>query len=131
MREVNVFKFEQQVIDGRPKRMRVLDKVALFHQFGQEADGEGQSNPVAIVECASGQIETVYVHMIEFSGGPKGMDSSPTLRDRFAIAALPSVISMAHSQNKEIEDSDGQWGCALISEQAYKIADTMLVERAK
>lgn len=125
MREVNVFKFEQQVIDGRPKRMRVLDKVALFHQFGQEADGEGQSNPVAIVECASGQIETVYVHMIEFSGGPKGMDSSPTLRDHFAAKALTPMIENKTKGSCEYGNEQQ------IAARAYAFADAMIAERTK
>lgn len=66
MREVNIFKWEQQAIDGVRKSVKVLDQVALFHQFGQEADGEGHSNPVAIVECADGRVETVVAWMIQF-----------------------------------------------------------------
>ena len=139
MREVNVFKWEQQVIDGCRKSVKVLNKVALFHRFGQEADGEGQSNPVAIVECASGQVETVYVQMIEFVAGPKGADTCTSLRDYFAAKALPALISEPVPQGG---DSTAASIChdagqlqdtveALLAFAAYRIADAMLAERAK
>lgn len=70
MREVNVFKNEQQTINGCRTIVKVLDTVALFHQWGQEADGEGQSNPVAIVELGNGDVRTVYASMIQFITSP-------------------------------------------------------------
>lgn len=38
----------------------------FFHQWGQEADGEGQSNPVAVVELQDGSVTTVYAGYITF-----------------------------------------------------------------
>jgi len=80
MREVKIFKWEQQVIDGVRKNVKVLDQVALFHQFGQEADDEGHSNPVAIVECADGRVETVVAWMIQFVDAPGATTAEPRVR---------------------------------------------------
>lgn len=66
MRKVQVFKWEQQVIDGCRTGVKVADFIGTFHQFGQEADGEGQSNPVAIVERQDGQLETPYCGLVQF-----------------------------------------------------------------
>lgn len=66
MRQVQVFKWEQQVIDGCRQGVRLPDFIGTFHQFGQEADGEGQSNPVAIVESPDGQVHTVYASLMQF-----------------------------------------------------------------
>jgi hypothetical protein len=43
---------------------------AVFHAWAQEADGEGQSNPVAIVELEDGQIATVYAPFVRFTTAP-------------------------------------------------------------
>jgi len=66
MRRVQVFKMESQESNGVFRHVRVPDYSATFHNFAQEADGEGQSNPVAIVERDDGTVETVYCHMIQF-----------------------------------------------------------------
>lgn len=73
MRQVQVFKFEQKVIDGCRQSVKVPDYIGTFHQFGQEADGEGQSNPVAIVERANGQVETVVAWLVQFSVDQKAV----------------------------------------------------------
>lgn len=133
MREVNVFKWEQQVIDGCRKSVKVLDKVALFHQFGQEADGEGQSNLVAIIECADGEVETVFAPMIQFTDGPKHFDGkaacneSIPLRDGFAGRALAALISVPDKEDYK----RGAQGVPLLTKYAYEYADAMLAERTK
>ena len=66
MREVKIFKWEQQVIDGCRQSVKVLDTVAVFHQFGQDDNGEGQSVPVAVVETVDGGVRSVYAEMIQF-----------------------------------------------------------------
>lgn len=123
MREVNIFKLEQQTINGCRQSVKVLDKVALFHAFAQEADGEGQSNPVAIVECADGQVETVYAHMIAFVEGPKGADAPTALRDEFASMAMEGVLSTPMGAEDFTFEERAEW--------CYMQADAMLAERAK
>lgn len=66
MREVKVFKWEQQVIDGCRQNVKVFDTFALFHQFGQDDNGEGQSMPVAVVETVEGNVRSVYAELIQF-----------------------------------------------------------------
>ena len=66
MREVKVFKWEQQTIDGCRKSVKVLDTVGLFHLFGQDDNGEGVSVPVAVVELADGSVRSVYAEMVAF-----------------------------------------------------------------
>lgn len=80
MREVKVFKWEQQQIDGKWVNVKVLDTAAWFHQFAQEADGEGQSNPVAIIERADGKVETVFAPMVQFLEPPVDADLIAALR---------------------------------------------------
>jgi len=66
MRQVQVFKWEQQVIDRCRQSVKVPDFTAVFHQFGQEADGEGQANPVAIIETPDGQVHSAYIGLVKF-----------------------------------------------------------------
>ena len=66
MREVKVFKWEQQTIDGCRKSVKVLDTVALLHQFGQDDNGEGVPVPVAVVELPDGTVRSVYAEMVQF-----------------------------------------------------------------
>lgn len=42
------------------------DATGLFHQWGQEADGEGQSNPIAIIEMDDGEVKTPYAGHVVF-----------------------------------------------------------------
>jgi len=125
MREVKVFKWEQKEIDGKWKNVQVFDCIALFHAFGQEVDGEGQSNPVAIVERADGKVQTIVVWMIEFVDGPKGAEvqlahaDGAALRDRFAMSALQGMCA----SGRDIPEN--------FAELAYAAADQMIAERAK
>lgn len=66
MRKVQVFKWEQQLIDGRNKNVKVADFVGTFHQFGQDDNGGGQSAPVAIIEAPDGRVLSLYCEMIQF-----------------------------------------------------------------
>jgi hypothetical protein len=66
MREVKVFKWEQQTVDGCRKSVKVLDTVGLFHLFGQDDNGEGVPAPVAVIELADGSVRSVYAEMIQF-----------------------------------------------------------------
>jgi hypothetical protein len=67
MRRVLVFKNTQKRDEsGAIQNVQVSDFTGTFHQFAQEADGEGQSNPVAIVERDDGSVVTVYCHFIQF-----------------------------------------------------------------
>lgn len=70
MREVKVFKWEQQQIDGKWTNLKVYDSAALFHQFGQDDNGEGQSVPVAIIETPDGHVRSVYCEMVQFTDTP-------------------------------------------------------------
>ena len=67
MRRVEVFKWTQERDEsGALRNRKVHDFDGAFHQFAQEADGEGQTNPVAIVECDDGAVVTVYAPMVQF-----------------------------------------------------------------
>jgi hypothetical protein len=67
MRRVLVFKNIQKRDDaGVMRNVQVSDFTGTFHQFAQEADGEGQSNPVAIVERDDGSVVTVYCGLVQF-----------------------------------------------------------------
>jgi hypothetical protein len=57
-------KVEAKVWDEQEKKL--LPKICHFHAWGQEADGEGQSNPVAIVELEDGQVATVWAPNVKF-----------------------------------------------------------------
>ncbi|MYM81129.1 hypothetical protein GTP44_04040 [Duganella sp. FT50W] len=93
MREVKVFKWEQKEIDGKWANVKVFDFVALFHQFAQEADGEGQTNPVAIIERADGRVETVFAPMLQFCAAevPK-QRFAPHQPPRAVLAAAPALL---------------------------------------
>jgi len=59
------------------------------------------------------------------NGGAWGIDPEPgmTLRDAFAIAALPSLLNSLYS-------GDNVW-FPNIAEEAYKVADSMMAQRDK
>lgn len=113
MREVKVFKMESQEIFGVSRSVKVFDAIALFHQFAQEADGEGHSTPVAIVERADGQVETVYTHLIAFAA-PASAESAPLW-----VAAAKA----ARQQLREWMNSHGQ---DIASQEAIKQINTSL-----
>lgn len=66
MRQVQVFKLEQQVIDGCRQGVKVADFIGAFHQFSQDDNGDGVPMPAAIVEAADGSVRSVYAEMIQF-----------------------------------------------------------------
>lgn len=66
MRQVQVFKWEQQVIDGCRQGVRLPDFIGTFHHFGQDTDGDGNATQAAIVEAQDGQLHSVYVGLVQF-----------------------------------------------------------------
>lgn len=48
------------------RNMHSPAETALFHQWAQESDEDGNSSPVAIVEFPDGHVETIYSHRITF-----------------------------------------------------------------
>ena len=94
MREVKVFKWEQQTINGCRTSVKVLDTAAWFHQFAQEADGEGQSNPVAIIERADGRVDTVFAPMVQFLEHHVDADLIAALREIAKHESSEGYIAM-------------------------------------
>ncbi|OYO29183.1 hypothetical protein [Janthinobacterium sp. PC23-8] len=136
MRQVQVFKWEQQVIDGCRQSVKVPDFTANFHQFGQEADGEGQSNPVAIVEASDGQVHSIYLSLVQFIESAATAGDATTLRDYFAARA-PVIIGDAMLRCGFCEESIGMFELesrvmifTALSEMRGEYADAMLAERA-
>ena len=56
--------------------------------------------------------------------------NEPTLRDRFAMAALQGYLAGEHFK-VAVKDERVQNICGLMAEHAYEQADAMLKERAK
>lgn len=70
--------------------------------------------------------------------GPGGKDSNGmTLRDYFAAAALPAVITylskeiedFCFSAEDKLGDEVTSYDTKMICEEAYRVADAMLIER--
>lgn len=136
MRQVQVFKWEQQVIDGCRQSVKVPDFKATFHQFGQEADGEGQSNPVAIVEASDGQVHSIYIGLVQFIESAATAGGTTTSRDYFAARA-PITTGDAMLRCGFYEESIGMFELesramifTTLAEMRGEYADAMLAGRA-
>ncbi|WP_219117117.1 hypothetical protein [Janthinobacterium sp. UMAB-56] len=143
MRQVQVFKWEQQTIDGCRKSVKVPDGMAAFHQFGnqyEEFDNGAGNYTTAIIERADGSVQQVNADMVKFIDPPvlAGPAENIDLRDYFAAKAMQALIA---KHGGHVDDHTAESAIPSFSEEApnilevveyaYGAADAMLVERAK
>jgi hypothetical protein len=73
-------------------------------------------------------VSTFTEHEVQ-PDAPKPTDDGVTLRDYFAAAALPGIVTQLRAGVSMLAGVDGL--AAAVAKEAYALADAMLAERAK
>ncbi len=67
MSEIRAVNYYERAWNHESRKFDVLEAAsAVFHMFGQETNGEGGQDTVAVIELPDGTVKTVYPTHIQF-----------------------------------------------------------------